>query len=117
MFHFIKYLFLVVFLFGVLGLFLSNMETSVNLRFNIPFIWEWRSPAISLNFLLLISFCVGILFSAFAGALRFAAVRAQKRQLKDIKKEVEELQKVHSTVTREPVISPKSDTLPSLADN
>ncbi|MDO8519732.1 MAG: hypothetical protein Q7T11_06175 [Deltaproteobacteria bacterium] len=83
MFHFIKFLFLAAFVFIVLNFFRSNMETAVAIKFQIPLVWEWVSQPVSVNFIVLGVFCLGILFAAAIGAFRMGEVRAEKRRLKE----------------------------------
>ena len=89
MLHFIKYLVIVIILFAILNLFRSNLDAVVTLKFQIPLIHEWFIPPVSLNYLLLTGFSVGILFAAFIGAFRFSAIREKKREMKRLKEELE----------------------------
>jgi uncharacterized integral membrane protein len=88
MFHFIKYLFLALFIFVFLNLFRSNMDVMVALKFDLPLVWSWSSIPVGVTYLLLVAFCVGIIFAALVGAFRMAEVRAQKRELKKLRLEL-----------------------------
>ncbi|MBI4411302.1 MAG: hypothetical protein HY541_02320 [Deltaproteobacteria bacterium] len=88
MLHFLKYLLLTLFLFAVLNLFRSNLDSVVSIKFQIPLIHEWLFPPVSLNYLLLTGFSAGILFAAFIGAFRFSTIREKKREIKRLKEEL-----------------------------
>lgn len=92
MFHFIKYLLLAAFFFVVLNLFRSNMGEVISLKFNVPFVADWKTIPIDFNYWVLASFCVGILFAAFAGAFRMGAGQARSREVKRLQRELEEAQ-------------------------
>lgn len=108
MFHFLKYLLLVLFIFVLLNLFRSNLDTLVQIKFSMPLIWEWVSPVIALNYLLLISFCVGILFAAILGAFGISEMRSKRKEIKQLKKELDE------RVSQIP--ASKSENLPPILD-
>ena len=82
--HFIKFIFLTLFLFAFLNFFRSNMDTVVSLKFQIPLIWEWVSEPISVNFLALGIFCLGIVSAALVGAFRMGEVRQERKRLKEL---------------------------------
>lgn len=115
MFHFIKYLLLTLFLFTLLALFQSNFATTVSLRFSLPFVTEWTSAPVSINYLLMSAFCMGILFSGLVGALRMKKVRAEKRALKKMKAEFQERQ-IDTLPAMNPQDASKSEQLPSLME-
>jgi uncharacterized integral membrane protein len=81
MLHFIKYCLTVILLFIVLNFFRSNLSIEVNLAFDVPYIFEWTSPAFSFDFIILLSFCAGILFAAFFGALRQGMWKKRYKEL------------------------------------
>lgn len=116
MLHFLKYFILTVFLFALLNLFRSNLDAMVSLRFQIPLIFDWFSPPIALNYLLLVGFCVGILFAAFLGAFRYSALRNKNKEIKNLKKELVE-QKGRSLSVSSPIEDPaKPANLPPLVE-
>jgi len=113
MFHFFKYFILTLFFFAVLNLFRSNLDTMESVRFQIPFILDWSSPPIALNYLLLVSFCVGMLLAAFIGAFRFTTIRSKSKEVKKLRKELEERSASFSSTEEE---TAKTERLPPLAD-
>lgn len=110
MFHFLKYLILTVFVFALLNLIRSNMTLNVSLTFDLPYVHAWETLPLPLNYLLLIAFCIGILFASFLGALKVGNIRAKNREIKELKKtlEITNRQSLYSS-------SPK-DSLPPLAE-
>lgn len=104
MFHFIKYLLFVVFLFAFLNFFRSNMDVMVAFKFDIPFFGAWATEPISANFLALAVFCAGVLFAALVGAFRMGDIRREKKQLRQMREET----------TLSPV--KPTDSLPPLAE-
>lgn len=118
MFNFIKYLLLAVFLFVVMNLFLSNLQTSVPIQFKIPLVGEWSSVPIEINYLILVSFCLGIVFAGFLGALRLMDVRGRKKELKILRREMEQERSRYyqNAPSSLPSVSDKSDSLPSIDD-
>lgn len=108
MFHVLKYVLLSVFLFAVLNLFRSNLDTLVEIRFSIPLIWELKMPPVSLDYLILGSFCVGMIFAAFIGAFRGVYVKKEK---KAIRRERESLRsvKVLNEANEQAAVSPEDE--------
>ncbi len=106
MLHFLKYCFITLFLFAFLNLFRSNMTNEVSIAFQMPLIWQWQSPPISLNYLMLMLFCVGILFSAAIGAFRVMELHAKNREIKTLRRLLKE---------SKPTISHHEDNHPPLA--
>ena|SRR3989338_5684261 len=84
MFHFLKFIILVLFLFIILNFFRSNLDTAISLKFQIPFVLEWASEPLPVNFMALALFCLGILFAALVGAFRMGAIRREKKRLKEL---------------------------------
>lgn len=106
MFHFIKYLLFVVFLFAFLNFFRSNMDVMVAFKFDIPLVGAWATEPVSANFLALAVFCAGVLFASLVGAFRMGDIRREKKQLKQMREEI-----AYTPTT------PKSpDSLPPLAE-
>lgn len=103
MFHFLKYFLLALFFFVVLNLFRSNLDAFVSIKFQVPLILDWSSTPIALNYLLVSSFCVGILFAALLGAFRLRDIHRRKKELK---RQRQELDLVKESRTSQ-------DTLPS----
>lgn len=83
MFHIIKYTLLALFIAALSIFFISNADVAFSLRFKFPPFIDSGLPPVYLNYLLLISFCIGIVFAAFLGALRFRAVRRKKKEMKE----------------------------------
>lgn len=110
MFHFLKYLILTAFVFALLNLLRSNMALNVSLTFEVPYLHTWETLPLPLNYLLLIAFCVGILFAGFLGALKAGSIKARNREIKELKKtlEIANRQSIYSS-------SPK-ESLPPLAE-
>lgn len=92
MLHFIKYFFIALILFIVLNLFRSNLDIIVNLKFSIPYVWEWASPAFSLDYLLLLTFSVGFICAGLFGALKIGMVNKSKKRIKQLESELEDTQ-------------------------
>lgn len=107
MFHFFKYLLLVLLFAAFLNIFRSNSGGEIVLKYDIPFIRQWESVPLSVNFLMVAGFSLGILVAAFLGALRMKDVLEKKRELKKL----QELQKGPLSSTTHG----RSDTLPPLA--
>lgn len=105
-FHFLKYFLLAAFLFAFLNLFRSNADAVVSLKFDIPPWWHLQSVPLSINYLLLINFCVGILFAALGGALRLTGLGRKKKELAQLKQQLKSQQQMTQT----------SETLPSLVE-
>ncbi len=110
MFHFIKYLILTIFVFALLNLLRSNMALEVSLNFEIPHLNTWQTLPLPLNYLLLIAFCIGILFAGFVGAFKAGSIKDKNREIKELKKtlEIANRQSIYSS-------SPK-ENLPPLAE-
>ena len=84
MLHFLKYLFLVLIFVGFLNIFRSNSGGEIVLRYDVPLIRQWESVPLSVNFLMVASFSLGVLVAAFLGALRMKEVMEKKRELKKL---------------------------------
>jgi hypothetical protein len=97
MFHFLKYLILVLILLSLFIFVKSNLPLEIILHFNIPYLGNWETENLSITYLLLIAFALGILFAAFLGALNFGKVRREKKELKEIKRSLSQPQTNLST--------------------
>ncbi len=91
--------FLSLFIFGILNFLYCNLnEQSFNypmsFRFTIPYVLDFHSPVIPLGFVVISSFCLGILFLAVLQALPFLvrtiAIRSRDRRIKELEKELQQ---------------------------
>lgn len=103
-FHFLKYVVLAAFLFAFLNLFRSNADAMISLKFDVPPFKTLQSIPLSVNYLLLIHFCVGILFAAMGGALRLSGLGRKKRELEAMKRELQGQRVVQGSETLPPLV-------------
>lgn len=66
------------------------MISEVVFVFDLPFVLHWTSPPLSLNYILLISFVLGLTFAASAGAFRMTNLKSQAKEIRNLKKELTE---------------------------
>ncbi|MBX7149430.1 hypothetical protein K1X76_10155 [bacterium] len=107
MYHFLKYLLLVLFILIIFLFFYSNHTVTVSLVMDLPFVDDLASRPIPVIFLIMGSFVVGILFAAFIGAFRMALVKEEKRRLVELRNPV--------VPTYTPPADPNTPSLPPLA--
>ncbi len=97
MWHFFKYFIGTLFIFAAFNFFRSNGEMALPLKFNVPLLGEWLTPGIPVFYLIIVSFCSGILCAALVGAFRIEKVREEKRELKVLKKEALNTEETYNT--------------------
>ncbi|MBF0491376.1 MAG: LapA family protein [Deltaproteobacteria bacterium] len=107
MLRFLKIIFLALIIF-VLGDFLYYNSNSQALSYNIQFRlfipprYFLESSAIPVGLLLLSSFCLGMVFAAFNGAIsifyRSREIKAKNRTIRELEKEIEEMRTLYSSM-------------------
>ena len=95
-------LFLAVFIFIILNFLYCNLNDEVfnypmSFRFTIPPLFTLKSLPMPLGFVLITSFCLGILFLALLQAIpalfKTIALRSRDRRIRELEKELEESKK------------------------
>lgn len=94
--------FLATLLFVILNFLYCNLDPQVfnypmQFQFNVPYLVNIRSVPIPLGFVLITSFCLGILFLAVLQAIpalvKSIALRSRDRRIRELEKELEEVRK------------------------
>jgi len=102
------------------GLFLLSNVSTINypVRFIFPIIPNYyvlESVSFPLGVLLLIAFCLGMVFSAFMGAFnlfyRGKEIKAKDRTIKELEKELEELRSIYASQRSENVEKSETSSL------
>ena len=102
----LKVLFLAIILFVVLNFLLSNLDSQtlgykIQFNFNLPPFRYFQSSEIPVGSLLLVSFCLGMVFAAFSGAVslfyRSREIKAKNRTIRELEKEIEEMRALYSS--------------------
>ncbi len=95
-------LFLAVFIFIILNFLYCNLNDEVfnypmSFRFAIPYLFTLKSVPVPLGFVLITSFCFGILFLALLQAIpalfKTIALRSRDRRIRELEKELNETRK------------------------
>lgn len=96
-------LFLAIFIFIILNFLYWNLNDEVfnypmTFRFEIPHIVTLKSVPVPLGFVVITSFCLGILFLSLLQAIpalfKTIALRSRDRRIKELEKELEETRKM-----------------------
>jgi hypothetical protein len=91
--------FLAIFIFIILNFLYCNLNDEVfnypmTFRFVIPYILALKSVPVPLGFIVITSFCLGILFLALLQAIpalfKTIALRSRDRRIRELEKELEE---------------------------
>ncbi len=107
MLRFLKILFLALIIFVLFNFLLSNFDAQtlgykIHFRFNIPPIIYLESSEFPVGLLLLTSFCLGMIFAAFSGAIsifyRSREIKAKNRTIRELEKEIEEMRTLYSSM-------------------
>ena len=100
--RFIKILFAAIIIFAIVNFFLSNsseqansLAAPVSFKFNLPPFLQLESIDFSVGYLLLFSFCLGMIFAALIGAFSVSSrnreIKMNKRTIFELEKELDEL--------------------------
>jgi hypothetical protein len=109
-------LFLSFLIFVILNFLYSNLDQEtfnyqMQFEFRIPYLVTIKSIPMPLGFILITSFCLGIVFLAVLQALpslfRGLAVRSRDRRIRALELEIEEMRRVEGPVTSE--VGPPGD--------
>ena len=93
-------LLLAVFIFIILNFLYCNLNAEVfnypmSFRFEIPYILAFRSVPVPLGFVLIASFCLGIIFLALLQAIpalfKTIALRSRDRRIRELEKELDQV--------------------------
>ncbi len=94
----------------------------MSFRFKIPYIFEISSVPVPLGFVVIVSFCLGILFLAILQAvpalLKSLVVRSRDRKIRELERELEETKRVNtlnsmsSSSNPTVVVAPRDGNLP-----
>lgn len=93
-------LFLSVFIFAILNFLYWNLNDEVfnypmSFRFTVPHLFSIKSVPVPLGFVVITSFCLGILFLALLQAIpalfKTIALRSRDRRIKELEREIEEM--------------------------
>ena len=96
----IKILILAFIVFVIFNFLLSNFGAEalgykIKFHFNIPPFLYLESPPLPVGILILSAFCLGMIFAVFMGAVslfhRSKEIKAKKRTIRELEKEIEEL--------------------------
>lgn len=110
-FHFCKYFLLAVFILAVFNFVRSNFNTTIPLTFSVPALFTWEFLSVSVIYLLTLGFCLGMLCAALLGALRIQKLHNDKKELKELRRQLE-------AAKLQPEIHKSEDhELPSLAND
>lgn len=95
-------LILSVFIFIILNFLYWNLNDEVfnypmSFRFNIPYLFSIKSVPVPLGFVVITSFCLGIVFLALLQAIpalfKTIALRSRDRKIRELEKELETVRK------------------------
>ncbi len=86
----------------------------IKFQFHIPPFLYLESTALPVGILVLISFCLGMIFAAFMGAVslfyRSKEIKAKNRTIRELEKEIEELRSLYvNEQDKSPTSQPFSD--------
>jgi len=104
---------LAIFIFVILNFLYCNLNDAVfnypmSFRFSIPHILALTSMPVTLGFVVITSFCLGILFLALLQAIpalfKTIAVRSRDRKIRELEKELEETRSA-SSISQPPIES------------
>lgn len=99
-------LLLAVFIFIILNFLYCNLNDQVfnypmSFQFIIPYLLTIKSVPVPLGFVLITSFCLGILFLALLQAIpvlmKTIALRSRDRRIRELEKELEEVRQLPTT--------------------
>lgn len=119
--RFIKVLVGAIIIFIIGNFLISNLDNKtlgypLHFQFVIPPFWAYESVGFPVGFLILATFCLGMIFAAFIGAVsifhRSRELKSKNRTIRELEKEIEELRSLYSAQRREQV-SPNE--IPSFA--
>lgn len=104
-------LFLSFFLFVILNFLYFNLNEEVfnypmSFRFEIPYLVNIKSVPVPLGFILISSFCLGIVFLALLQAVpalfKTIALRSRDRRIKELERELDETRRISASTDTEP---------------
>jgi lipopolysaccharide assembly LapA-like protein len=107
--RFTKVVLAALIIFVVFNFLLTNLGPQalgyrINFQFNVPPILYLESASFPVGILLLIAFCLGMIFAAFMGAIsvfhRSRELKAKNRTIHELEKEIEELRAIYSAQRR-----------------
>lgn len=110
--RFIKVLFGAVIIFIIGNFLISNLDNKtlgypLHFQFNIPPFWAFESVGFPVGFLILLSFCLGMIFAAFIGAVsvfyRSREIKSKNRTIRELEREIEELRSIYASQRREQI--------------
>jgi uncharacterized integral membrane protein len=114
MWRFIKVLLAAFIIFIIFNFLLTNLGPQalgyrINFQFNIPPILYLQSASFPVGILILIAFCLGMIFAAFTGAIsvfhRSREIKAKNRTIRELEREIEELRALYAAQRREESVS------------
>lgn len=109
MWRFLKVLLAAFIIFIVFNFLLTNLDSQtlgykIHFQFNIPPLLYLESHAFPVGVLILIAFCLGMIFAAFMGAIsvfhRSRELKAKNRTIRELEREIEELRALYSAQRR-----------------
>jgi uncharacterized integral membrane protein len=107
--RFLKVLLAAILIFVVFNFLLTNLDSQtlgykVHFRFNIPPFLYLESVEFPVGILILIAFCLGMIFAAFIGAVsvfyRSRELKAKNRTIRELEREIEELRALYAAQRR-----------------
>jgi len=113
--RFFKVLIAAFLIFIVFNFLLTNLDTQtlgyrVHFKFNIPPFLYLESVEFPVGILILIAFCLGMVFAAFIGAVsvfhRSRELKAKNRTIRELEREIEELRALYAAQRRSGLESP-----------
>lgn len=120
--RFIKVLLGAVIIFVIGNFLISNLDNTtlgypLHFQFKIPPFWTFESVGFPVGFLILLAFCLGMIFAAFIGAVsvfyRSREIKAKNRTIRELEREIEELRAIYASQRREHFAT----ELPASSDN
>ncbi len=106
MWRFLKVFFAALVIFIIVNFLLTNLDAQtlgykVFFKFSIPPVLYLESMAFPVGILILIAFCLGMIFAAFMGAIsifhRSKELKAKNRSIRELEREIEEMRALYAT--------------------
>jgi|GEM_PF-996364 len=106
----LKVVFAALIIFVVFNFLLTNLGPQslgykITFEFNLPPLLYLESVSFPVGMLILIAFCLGMIFAAFLGAIsvfyRSRELKAKNRTIRELEREIEELRAIYSAQRRE----------------
>ncbi len=117
--RFVKVLLGAVIIFIIGNFLISNLDNTtlgypLHFQFKIPPFWAFESVGFPVGFLILLAFCLGMIFAAFIGAVsvfyRSREIKSKNRTIRELEREIEELRSLYSAQRRERIDAENLET-------